>query len=104
SLWPVRARLTAGSEKEDAVVSQDTEFSDPLPKMPAKDVRAYGGTPSVRKWPRVFSATCSVLNASATRAADSSQATGSRPALNRSALILSKTACLTESLGRSGGG
>jgi hypothetical protein len=40
SSWPARPRSRADSSKAGAVVSQATAFSEPMPEMPAKDVRA----------------------------------------------------------------
>src|SRR5215472_14158864 len=104
SRCPERASATAGSEKDEALVSQETEFSAPFPKTPANPVRAYGGIPSIRKWPRVCSAICRAQNSSATRDTASSHATGARPARRRSSLIFWKTARLTGSLGVVAGG
>ena len=37
---PARASASAVSSKAGAVVIQETEFSEPIPEMPAKAVRA----------------------------------------------------------------
>jgi hypothetical protein len=82
-----------------AELTQIAEFSDPTPKRPANAVRAYGGRPSMRKWPRVRSRTCAAQNRRAARAVPSSHATADRPAAWRSALMRSNTDRSTASSG-----
>jgi len=95
-----RASDRTPSSNPEAVVLHVTAFSYCIPKMPAKDVRAYGGTPLVRKCPLVRSRIWLLQYSSATREAASSHRTGATPSAARSRLMRLSTASFTGSSGR----